>query len=123
MKRFYLPFLIALTLSGCAKTPPNLSPAGVAAFQGTQVIRALDTLRDSAILLNEQVPPIVSTDTTRKVVTYHKFAIATIHSLPAGWKPTVETGLTELQRTLPPPEGARLAPYFTLTQTLLKEVN
>lgn len=110
-------------LSACAaNVPPNLSPAGVAAFQGTRVVKALDVLRDAAVDANAQIPPLLSTATTRKVVTYHESAIKTIQAAPSGWAPTVQAGLTEVLKDLPATERQQLAPYVTLAQTLIKEV-
>lgn len=121
MKRTMLFVVLALCL-GCAKAPPNLTPQGAAAFHGTQVIKALDVLRDTAIDANALVPPLVSTDTTRNVVTYHKSAITIIHATPRGWKVAVLTGLNELSTKIPPVEQQQLGPYLALAKTLIQEV-
>lgn len=118
-----LVFVVLSLCLACAHTPPNLSPAGTAAFHGTQVIKSLDVLRDVAIEMNAQVPSIVTTDTTRKVVAYHKSAITVIHGTPDGWRPTVEHGLTALVASLPADDRAKLAPYVQLAQTLITEVS
>lgn len=120
MRRLVLLVVLSLCL-GCASAPPNLSPAGTAAFHGTRVIKALDLLRDTAVDANNLVPPLVSTDTTRKVVTYHKSAITIIHSTPTGWKATVLTGLDALAAQLPATEKAQLGSYLTLAKTLIQE--
>lgn len=121
MTRLTFTILLALTL-GCTNAPPNLTPAGVAAFHGTQAIKALDMLRDVAIDSNALIPPLLSTDSTRRVVLYHKSAITIIHSTPTGWRPTVRAGLLELQTQLPEPERTQLAPYILLAQTLMQEI-
>lgn len=118
--RVFTLLLIVLAVS-CAKVPPSLTPAGVAAFQGTQAIKALDLLRDAAIDANALTPPLISTDTTRRVVLYHKSAITIIHSTPAGWRSTVQTGLTELRQSLQGSELEQLVPYLRLAQALIEE--
>jgi hypothetical protein len=121
MKRIVL-IAALLVSSACVKAPPTLTPAGVAAFNGTRVVKALDVLRDSAIAANAQVPPLLSTATTRKVVTYHESALKTIQAAPSGWVPTVQAGLTEVGKDLPPAEQQQLGPYLALVQTLIMEV-
>lgn len=116
-----LVLVVLLLAISCAK-PPSLSPAGVAAFNGTRVVKALDVLRDAAIDANAQVPPLLSTATTRKIVTYHESALKTIQVAPAGWVPVVQTGLTEVTNTLPEAERRQLAPYVALVQALIQEV-
>lgn len=118
--RFLLPVVLALAI-GCAPAPPNLTPAGVAAFKGTQAIKALDLLRDAAIDANALTPPLISTDSTRRVVLYHKSAITIIHKTPAGWRPTVGAGLAELRASLKGTEGEQLAPYIRFAQALIEE--
>lgn len=116
--------LVALSLilaTGCAPAPPNLTPAGVAAFKGTQAIKALDMLRDAAVDANALTPPLISTDSTRRVVLYHKSAITIIHKTPGGWRPTVGAGLGELRASLKGTDGEQLAPYIHLAQTLIEE--
>jgi hypothetical protein len=115
--------LFLLIATSCAKAPPSLSPVGVQAFNNTRVIKALDLVRDTAIDANAQVPPLVSTVTTRKIVTYHRSAIIIIHGTPNGWKATVLTGLDETVKNLPPAEAALVAPYVTLVKVIIEEVS
>lgn len=119
--------LIALLTStiltgACAKAPPTLSPAGVRAFNTARVVKALDVLRDTAISANAQVPPLVSTDTTRKVVLYHQATLKTIQALETGWQAAVRAGLDSVVQTLPPNEQAILGPYAVLISAILAEV-
>jgi len=107
--------------SACAKTPPNLSPAAATAFQNTRIIKGLDLLRDTAIDAEAQVPPLLSTDTTRKVVMYHRSALLVIDAIGDGWQTTLTTGLDELVANLPPTESTLLAPYVSLARTLIEE--
>ena len=124
-RRFHLSLalVILLAVPGCVHAPPNLSPSGVAAFNATRVVKALDVLRDFAVDANAQIPPLLSTATTRKVVTYHRSAVTTIGAVPSGWVPVVTTGLDEVLRDLPDTERATLTPYVALVKTLILEVS
>lgn len=121
MKQLSLIVLFSL-LFACAKAPPNLTPEANAAFKGTQAVKALDLLRDTAISANAQVPPVLSEAITRKVVLYHQSTVKVIQAAPTGWKATVGTGLDELLSNLTPSERAVLAPYVTLIKTVITEV-
>ncbi len=115
--------LLVLALCvGCAHPAPSLSPKGVAAFQATRIVKGLDLLRDAAIDANAQTPPVLTTEDTRRVVTYHKLALQVIDQLPSGWIAMITTGMDSLAADLPPPSRQRLAPYFSLVKTLLAEV-
>src|SRR6266550_45349 len=79
----------ALVQSACAaKAPPSLSPEATTAWYGTRVIKALDLLRDSATSAEAAHPQLLSTETTRRIVLYHRAALQTIHDAPAGWPTT-----------------------------------
>lgn len=121
MKRFLLITLLCV-LPACAVPPPNLSPAAVTAFQNTRVIKGLDILRDTAVDANAQVPPQLSTATTRKVVQYHESALKIIHAAGSGWQAAVLVGLDELVKDAPPAERSLLAPYVALVHTILAGV-
>lgn len=110
-------------LTACAHAPANLSPQGVVAWQATRVIAALDVVRDIAVDANKTTPPALSTDTTRKIVTWHRAALTVVHQSPQGWRATVTTTLTELLRTLSEAERHTLQPYVTLLVTVLQEVS
>lgn len=111
--------LTAVALFGCSHAPPTLSPAGVAAFQATRVVKALDVLRDFAIDAEAQNPKVLSTANTRLVVTFHESAIKTIAAVPGGWKPTVTAGLDQLQHDLSGADWKRVAPYVNLVKALI----
>jgi len=114
--------LALLAVSSCTNNPPpNLSPAGVAAFNNTRIIKGIDVLRDVAILANAQNPPLITEANTRKLVTWHRSALLLINSSTAGWPATVQTGLDELLKDLPPAESRTLGPYVALVKTLLGE--
>lgn len=116
-------FVIGLVFQqGCAKTPPNLSPAGVTAFENHEIQKSLDTIRDMAIDANATQPPLLTTETTRKVVTWHQSAISVLHARSAGWVSTLTTSLDELLKNLPDGERKTLQPYVALAKTLLIEV-
>jgi len=104
------------------KPPLNLSPQAREAWYATRVIQALDVLRDTAIDANAQTPPLVSTLTTKKIVTYHKSAITFIHEIPGGWKASVVAGITEVENNLSLKEYELLKPYTQLVKAALSEV-
>lgn len=125
MKKLILIVLLLSSpaLSSCAgNAQPVLTPAGQAAVTATQVIRALDVVRDTAILLNAQTPPVLSEHVTLQIITVHESAVKTILAVPAGWKPTVLTALEQLQRDLAPADWSRIEPYVTLVHTLIAQV-
>ena len=125
---FVIPFVVAclvgtLWQQACAKAPPSLTPVGVTAFQNLQVLKALDVIRDIAVDGNTTVPPVFTTDTTRKVVTWHKAAITTLNARGAGWPQTLAAGLDGVLSGLPAAEKQTLLPYVTLAKTILQEVS
>jgi len=122
MKGFIVTLALALVLGGCAKAPPELSPAGNAAFQAAKVVRTLDIVRDVATDAHAQVPPLISTDNTRRIVTWHSAALRTIGAAPGGWKPTVLAGLDQLEKVVPPAEWVHVEVYVRLLRTIIAEV-
>ena len=111
-----------LSLGGCAKAPPELSPVGTQAFHKTRVIKALDLLRDVAIDAEAQSPKVFSTADTRKVVLYHQSALKIIQATDAGWQAAVGTSLDEVVNRLDPAAQPKVAPYATLIKVLLAEI-
>lgn len=111
-----------LALNNCRHAPATLSPQASQAWYATRVIKTLDLIRDTAVDANAQTPPLLSTETTRRVVEYHRSAIITAHEMPNGWKRTVATGLGELANNLNSQEQTILIPYIHLAQTILNEV-
>jgi len=122
MKWVGLLCLVVSTLACANHPPPTLTPSARAAWYGLRAIQALDVLRDTAIAANAQTPPLVSTDTTRKIVTFHESAITTIHNVPLGWAAAVETGLGEVVKDLPPNDRRLFGPYIQLIQITIGEV-
>ena len=116
----WLVLCVLFTLSGCASAPPQLSPEAQIKWQGTQVIKALDTVRDMAIAANETVPPLLSTATTRKIVVYHDSALDIVHAAPSGWLRIVEVGLEELLQDLPERDKRLLGSYIGLAQGVIR---
>jgi hypothetical protein len=126
--------IILVGLSGCAPTPKPLSPEAQTAFYATRVVKVLDVVRDATIAANDLVPPIISTESTRKVVLWHKSAVQVIQTVPNGWKPTVKSTLYVLTcdpragTSLPcvPQLGAteveHLRPYIGLLLVVIEEV-
>jgi hypothetical protein len=121
MKRAAFIVVLLLTVA-CTKTPPALTPEATIAFKGTQAVKALDILRDTAVAANAQVPPLLTEDVTRKVVLYHQSTVRMIQTSQAGWKAVAQTGLDEVVNNLSPPNRELLAPYVALIRTVLAEV-
>lgn len=122
-----LPVLVlclVLFAPACAQNaPPNLSPAGVVAWQATKVIKALDVIRDVAVDAEATAPPLLSHATMLKIVAWHKAAITTAHAAPAGWGDIIRSSLRSTRDLLSPAERQQLGPYFALAETLLNEVH
>lgn len=116
MKRFAV---IALFLSfACVSLPVGHSTEAQAAFKKTQLVNALDVIRDVAI--DAEKVTLLSTNTTRTVVLWHQAALKTIAASDAGWIATVSTGLTNVLNNLPKAERDLLLPYVSLAQALVK---
>lgn len=115
---------IALSFVACVHPPPTLGPVAQADYKKTQVIKVLDLLRDAAVDANAQTPPLISTATTRKVVTVHQAALRTIQASDQGWASAVGAALAQLGHdpTILPSEVQKLAPYFTLIASVIQQV-
>ena len=114
--------LIALALVvSCAKAPPQLSPTGQKAWAALQVVQEAKVFRDVAVAGEQQ--KVLSTDTTRYVVEWHKSFLQSIQQYPNGWKATTVASLDELKKKIPDAERPKLEPYFNLLTTLLQGVS
>jgi hypothetical protein len=115
-------FVLCLCFSfvSCASAPPSLTPVGVAAFNARRVVKSLDLIRDVAV--DAEANKVLSTDTTRRVVVFHRSSLETIRAVPNGWKSTVLAAIEEVPKNLPDKERMVLAPYLALTKTLILEV-
>lgn len=114
--------LYALAHLGCAKPPPALTPAAQQAFYKTHVLKGLDLARDFAIDAEATTPKVLSTATTRQIVTYHQASVRIMQAADAGWPGAVGVALDELLRTLPPAERQTFSPYAGLITSLLQEI-
>lgn len=135
-KLLSLILLVAIGTIGCAPAPKPLTPAATIAFYKIRVVRVLDVVRDAAIAGNEMAPPLISTNSTRTVVLWHKSAIQVIQAVPGGWKPAVKAGIYTLtcdvrfktieigvcSPQLSPAEIEKLSPYFSLAYVVISEV-
>jgi len=114
--------VLLVTAPGCfAKPPIYLSPKAQAAWRGTRIIHALDTIRDIAIDANASDPPLLNEATTRQVVLVHKSLIMIVHEQPAGWQGMVIAGLDGLEELLPVGDLSRLLPYIHIAKAAIKE--
>jgi hypothetical protein len=116
----YLLFVFCLSFVSCASAPPSLTPTGVTAFNARRVVKSLDLVRDVAI--DAEANHVLSTDTTRRVVVFHRSSLQTIRAVPNGWKSVVLAGLEEVPKNLSDKERMVIAPYLALTKTLILEV-
>jgi hypothetical protein len=122
IRRFVL--VLALTASGCASTiPTSLSATGVVAFQETRLVKAADILRDFAIDGNAQMPPVVDTATTKKIVEWHKAALLAIQGGQAGWQQAILASLTAIVAALPDRVHQTLDPYVSLITATVRELS
>jgi hypothetical protein len=112
-----------LVFAACPTTPPNLSPAGATAFNKTRVVKALDLVRDTAILANAQTPPVLSTDDTRLVVQFHEATIRTIQASDVNWQTAVSAAIDGFSKTLTAAQRGVIGPYIVLVNTLLAGIS
>jgi hypothetical protein len=104
---------------GVTPAPASLSSTGVLAFNQTRAIKALDLIRDTAILANAQTPSALSTTSTRLVVQFHEATVKTINAAGTGWPTLAQTAADNFIKTLPAADQAVIQPYITLLDTLL----
>jgi hypothetical protein len=71
---------------GCAKAPPNLSPADTKIYTADQVVVRVNRLMETAISAEAQGLP---RNTVRRIVTFCVEADQTLAAVPDGWGPTV----------------------------------
>jgi len=125
LKRFVIAAVLALALGApaCAGNMPlNLNPQATIAYQNKQIVGVLDLIRDVAIDANDQDPPLLDTDTTRKVVLYHQSALRILDSRVNGWQEALAIGINEVVRNLPNAQRQLMSPYVALLQSLIREV-
>src|SRR3990167_6568803 len=104
MRRLILAVGLALSLSGCAKPPPNLPAADVAIWKANEVVVALGTAQHAAIALKavQVCPqptachPLLSTRNTGIVVDAVEDALLTIQAVPGGWLATANAALARI---------------------------
>lgn len=120
--RYLLALVLVGFMAGCAKAPPQLSPAGKSDFYKTQVVHQLDLLRDTAIAANALPTPLLSTDDTRQVVAVHRSLLLTLQSSEAGWVAAVKMGLDQMVEKFKPAQKAVIAPYVAAVKLILDEV-
>lgn len=122
--------ILALTLSGCAaRAPGSLSPTGQTIWQANQSAVVLGEIQHVSIALNNvqkcatppatNCAPLLSDGNTRIVVTIVGGALRTLQQIPAGWKSTTQTALTQIGVQLDAAGKSQVTPYITAAQTIL----
>jgi len=115
--------LIALLTAGCAKMPPDLTPMAQTAWKQTQVFKAVDLIRDTAISANAiVVPPLLDTKVTGLTVSWHRSTIIIVNQAQAGWQQIVLKSFDELGQQLGQTNYAHVAPYVVLARTLTESI-
>lgn len=118
--------ILASTLGvGCShSTAPVTSPTTpvVTIAQAQKVIAVLDVLRDTAVAMNAQNPPLLSNSATAEVVKVHASIVAVIAAGPTGWKNVALTTLLQLQVDLPAADYAKIAPYVIVASSAIAAV-
>lgn len=114
---------IMVVAVACASTPHGLSLSGASAFHRMQVQTDLNLVRDTAVAASKTDPPLISKATLVKVATFHRSAVITMHAASNGWQASVQTGLDELLRDLPPDEKNLLTPYVLMVKAVLAGVS
>lgn len=112
--------LTALATNCSNNAPPSLTTSGKAAFESLKVVKALDVVRDVADGAKRN--GVLSLESATAIVTWHRAAVQTVNAAPAGWKPTVLTGLDQVKKSLKPDELEQLRPYITLVETVIQGV-
>lgn len=102
------------------RSTANLTAPGVQALHLKEVVKYLDVVRDTAV--DAEASHLIPTPTTEAVVRWHRAAVTTIGTAPAGWKATVLTGLQQLQASLTPAEHQILDPYLLAAETIIQAV-
>lgn len=99
--KYLIPFVLALTLAGCAPPATVVTPQGQIAFKADQVVVRVNELMNASIAANAAVPPALDTNTTRTIVTWCIAADQTLAATPTGWQATLQTGWTATKGKLP----------------------
>lgn len=113
---------LCIGLLACHPPPPQLSPHAQTVWKLHEVQKDLDLIRDVAIDANATTPPVLTTDATRTIVTWHKNAITVMHGAAQGWQATVLASLDALATTLPADQYAVIARYVALARAVISEV-
>lgn len=129
MKRYLITFVVSLLFGialgvapACTHAPPNLTPLATRAFYATQVIHDLDRVRDAANDAHKTVPPLIDAKDTLAIVQWHESAITVAHDAKDGWKTALDASIPALQKNLSPATWQVIAPYVTLVQNIIKEI-
>lgn len=114
--------MITLALTpACVKQPPNLTPAGQAAFNADQVVQALKVVTDTVIAANQPgANPHLNDADAKAVLQGLKLVVTAVAASPGGWKPAGLAAWAEAKKALTPAQAQVLALYIGMVDILFK---
>ena len=110
----------ATPTSVAGRSTADLTAPGIRALHATEVVKALDIIRDTAI--DGEAAGVVPLATAKAVVTWHTAALRAIAATPNGWKASMLAGLEALKTALPAADAAVFIPYINAAIALIGQV-
>lgn len=107
-----------LTLVGCAKKAPAVTPAQLTA-QEQEAVSILDVLQATAQAMNQQTPKLLSDSGLKAVTQAHDTAEAALKALPTGWKASVQAAFDQLPNDMTAAEYAKVQPFVLAAETII----
>lgn len=112
--------IAALALTGCGKRQPNLSPDATKAYTRSQIVNAIDDVRDTATSFHDfEQRPFEDVALTRRVVQAHQSALVVIEQRGKDWQVQAKNIFVELLKNLTPAAADKLRPYLALSAVLI----
>lgn len=103
MRKPSLPGVLLILLfslaPACAPKPPNLTPAGQAAYTADQVAVRVNELLNATIAAESQ--GLLPTPQARTIIRFVAAAEPTLRAAPAGWAATLQTAWRGTKTQLP----------------------
>jgi len=122
--------LVALACAGCAKAPPNLTPAGVVVWQANEATVILGNVQRTAIGLNGvqrcEIPrpcePLFSDRNTGIVVDVVTDGLLTLRAVPSGWRATTSEALNRVAMRLDEAGRTKIAGYLQAAREAVEAI-